>query len=85
MKNAHGQGVIRLGDATSHGGQVISASDTLIVLGKQVAVDGDMTLCPRCKGKFPITVFESDREHHGKRVAHDGDVAACGAKLISSI
>lgn len=85
MKDAQGRGVIRLGDSTSHGGKVISASDTLKALGKAVALDGDMTLCPKCKGTFAITVNDSDRKHHGKRVAHDNDSAACGAKLISSI
>ena len=85
MKDAQGRGVIRLGDTTSHGGKVISASDTLTALGKAVALDGDMTLCPKCKGTFCITVNDSDRKHHGKRVAHDNDSAACGAKLISSI
>ena len=85
MKDAEGRGVIRLGDATSHEGKVISASDTLKALGKAVALDGDMTLCPKCKGTFVITVNDSDRAHHGKRVAHDNDKAACGAKLISSI
>lgn len=85
MKDAQGRGVIRLGDSTSHGGTVITASNTLKALGNAVAVDGDMTVCPRCKGKFPIHVNESDRQHHGKRVAHHGDAAACGATLISSI
>ena len=85
MRDAQGRGVIRLGDTTSHGGEVISASDTLKALGKAVARDGDMTFCPRCKGRFPITVNQSERKHHGKRVAHDGDSAACGATLIASI
>ena len=85
MKDAQGRGVIRLGDTTSHGGEVIRASDTLKALGKAVALDGDMTFCPRCKGRFPITVHQSERKHHGKRVAHHDDSAACGATLISSI
>ena len=85
MKDGQGRGVIRLGDTTSHGGKVISASDTLKALGKAAALDGDMTFCPQCKGQFPITVDESDRTHHGKRVAHHNDKASCGAKLISSI
>lgn len=85
MKDAQGRGVIRLGDTTSHGGQVISASDTLKAMGKAVALDGDMTICPKCKGKFAIVVTESDRKHHGKLVAHQDDRAACGAILNSSI
>jgi uncharacterized Zn-binding protein involved in type VI secretion len=67
MKDAKGRGVIRLGDTTSHGGTVITASTTLEALGREVAVDGDLTVCPRCKGKFPINVNQSDRQHHGKR------------------
>lgn len=85
MKDGQSKGVIRLGDTTSHGGTVISASDTLKALGKAVALDGDMTFCPKCKGKYPITVDKSDRQHHGKRVAHQDDRTACGATLNSSI
>jgi uncharacterized Zn-binding protein involved in type VI secretion len=85
MKNSKGLGVIRLGDKTSHGGQVISAQSTLKALGKPVAVMGDMTVCPQCKGTFPILVANSERRHHGKAVAYDGDKTACGAKLSSSI
>lgn len=85
MKDSQGLGVVRLGDKTSHGGEVINASDTFTVLGKQVALDGHLTFCPQCKGKFPITVARSDREHHGKAVAYHNDLTACGAKLISSI
>ena len=85
MRNSRGDGVVRLGDSTSHGGKVISATETFKALGKEVALDGDMTFCPQCKGRFPIKVAKSDRHHHGKAVAYDGDVTACGAKLISSI
>jgi len=85
MKDSTGRGVVRLGDTTSHGGQVISASDTYTVLGKQVALDGDTTFCPQCKGTFPIQVTHSERRHHGKFVAYDGHTTACGASLVSSI
>ncbi|MDB5973799.1 MAG: hypothetical protein JWR07_559 [Nevskia sp.] len=85
MKDSKGRGVIRLGDQTSHGGKVISASDTFKVLGKQVALDGDMTSCPQCKGKFAIKLGGSERRHHGTAVAYDNDLTACGATLISSI
>jgi uncharacterized Zn-binding protein involved in type VI secretion len=85
MKNSNGLGVVRLGDKTSHGGQVISAQSTFTVLGRAVAVQGDQVICPKCKGVFPIQVTSSERRHHGKPVAYDGDKAACGAKLMSSI
>ncbi|MDQ2823425.1 MAG: PAAR domain-containing protein [Pseudomonadota bacterium] len=85
MKDSAGRGVVRLGDKTSHGGQVISASATFIVLDKQVALHGDTTFCPKCKGTFPIQVATSERRHHNQPVAYHGDATACGAKLISSI
>ena len=85
MKDEQGRGVIRLGDKTSHGGEVVSASDSYTVLGKAVALEDDMTLCPKCKGQFPIKPADSTSKHHGKHVAYDGDRTACGAKLISSI
>ena len=85
MKDQQGRGVIRLGDKTTHGGEVVSAAQDFTVLGKTVAVEGDTTYCPRCKGKFPIHPSGSTRKHHGKQVAFDQDLTGCGAKLISSI
>lgn len=85
MKNSKGKGVIRLGDKTSHGGSVISAATDLKYLGKCVALEGNQVVCPKCKGAFPIKAPGSERKHKGKRVAYDGDKAACGAKLLSSI
>jgi len=85
MKDQRGRGVIRLGDKTTHGGQVISAAEDFTVLGKRVALEGDATYCPQCKGKFSILPGADSRRHHGKRVAYDKDLTACGAKLISSI
>jgi uncharacterized Zn-binding protein involved in type VI secretion len=85
MKNSLGRGVIRLGDKTTHGGTVISAQPTFKVLGKAVAVQGDLTVCPQCKGTFAIQSAGSECHHNGQAVAYDGDKAACGAELLSSI
>jgi uncharacterized Zn-binding protein involved in type VI secretion len=85
MKDEKGRGVIRLGDKTTHGGEVISAVPDFTVLGKRVALEDDSTYCPQCKGKFSIQPRADSRKHHGKRVAFDQDLTACGAKLISSI
>lgn len=85
MKDCKGKGVIRLGDKTNHGGKVISAASDFKVLAKPIAVDGDMTFCPKCRGVFPIQPSHSDRTHNGKQIAYDGHRTACGAKLISSI
>lgn len=85
MKNSKGKGVIRLGDSTSHGGKVLSACDDLISHGKPVAVNGNNTFCPQCKGTFPIQAMSHERVHKGQPVAYAGDKTACGATLISSI
>lgn len=85
MKDAQGRGIIRLGDKTSHGGEVVSAASDFTVLGKTVAVDGDMTYCPQCKGQFAIRLAGGTRHHHGKFVAFNDDDTDCGAKLISSV
>lgn len=85
MKDAKERGVVRLGDKTSHGGEVISAQADFKVLGKAVAIDGDLVSCPKCNGKFAIRPVDSTRKHHGKQVAYHDDPTECGAKLISSI
>lgn len=80
-----GRGVIRLGDKTDHGGYVISASSGSIVMGKEAALANDMIFCPRCKGQFPIQPDGKGARHAGRSYAYHDDVAACGARLISSL
>ncbi|QJD99557.1 PAAR domain-containing protein [Massilia forsythiae] len=76
--------LIVLGDKTSHGGTVISADLTFDIHGKYVARVGDMTVCPKCKGTFPITSGPSDLvDSDGNGYARHMDSTACGAKLIS--
>ncbi|WP_380182481.1 S-type pyocin domain-containing protein [Kalamiella sp. sgz302252] len=47
--------LVRLGDKTTSGGEVISASSTIIE-GRNIALHGDMAWCPKetCKGPFQI-------------------------------
>ncbi|MDB5952207.1 MAG: hypothetical protein JWR65_4062 [Massilia sp.] len=77
------RGVIRLNDATTHGGKVITASGS-IVMGIPAALEGDMTHCPQCKGDFSIQPDGVGAKHEGRAFAYHDDVTACGAKLISS-
>lgn len=79
------RGVIRIGDSTDHGGKVVAASSATRVLGKLAALDGDMTLCPRCKGQFAIKPDGAGARHQGKPYAYDGDLTACGARLMSTV
>lgn len=81
----NGRGVIRIDDRTDHGGQVIDASSETVVMGLQAALEGDMTYCPRCKGKFAIKTDGAGAKHNGKHYAYHGDVTECGARLLTSV
>lgn len=79
--------VIRLGDPTSHGGQVVESGAThIIVGGKPVALIGDKCLCP-IYGHQNCKIVSGNSKHtvNGKAVAYDGDKTSCGATLISTI
>jgi len=80
-----GRGVIRMNDKTDHGGRVTAVSSGTIVMGLDAALAGDMTTCPKCKGNFPIKPDGAGARHEGRAYAYDGDMTACGAKLISSL
>lgn len=78
--------IVRLGDATSHGGKVVSAGARHFkVDGVPVACVGDTCSCPiaghnGCK-------IATGSEHHkvdGNAIAFHGDKTSCGATLIAS-
>ena len=79
-----GKPIIRMGDRTSHGGTVISGDLTWTIYDKAVARVGDLTVCPKCKGMFPITEGADDLNGFGQAVARQGDKTACGATLIAT-
>ena len=77
--------LIVMGDPTTHGGTVISADMTFEVNGKFAARVNDMTVCPRCKGTFPIVSGADDmKDGAGNAYARHMDRTACGAQIISS-
>jgi uncharacterized Zn-binding protein involved in type VI secretion len=80
------KGVIRLGDATSHGGKVIAATGTSVVHGIAVARQGDACICP-IPGHAVCVIAEGDPmvTLGGIPVAFDGHKTTCGAMLISSM
>jgi uncharacterized Zn-binding protein involved in type VI secretion len=80
-----GRGVIRIGDKTNHGGDVISTSSGTVVMGKEAALADDMTDCPTCKGKFSIKPDGKGARHQGRPYAYHGDLTECGAQLITSL
>jgi len=80
------RGIIRLGDSTSHGGKVISASSRMIILGKPVALVGDACSCP-ISGHSNCKIAEgvSTQLVNGVPVAFEGCKTTCGATLIASV
>ncbi|WP_145651365.1 PAAR domain-containing protein [Pseudoduganella lurida] len=75
--------IARMGDRTSHGGTVISGDQTWTIYDKPVARIGDLTVCPKCGGTFPIVEGAPDLSGFGQAVARHGDKTACGAILIA--
>ena len=78
--------VIRLGDPTDHGGNVVSAAATTSMFGKQVACVGDAVSCPQ-QGHTNCVIVEGDSSWTigGKGVALEGHKVSCGATLISTL
>lgn len=78
------QPFVRLGDRTTHGGTVISADFSFTMDGKAVARVGDLTVCPRCKGIFPINDGLNNTISMGQAMAVHMAGTACGAKVVAS-
>ncbi|USZ50662.1 PAAR domain-containing protein [Halomonas sp. DN3] len=80
-----GDGIIVLGDTTSHGGTVVSAQSNYLLNGTPVAVVGDMVACPqKGHGVCPIVEGHPTITLNGKSVAFHGCHTACGATLSSA-
>ena len=78
--------VIRLGDPTSHGGSVVSASSVIVINGKPVARIGDLVTCPiPGHGTNPIVEGDPVWLDAGKPIALENHKSACGCSLISTL
>ncbi|HCT3534377.1 PAAR domain-containing protein [Enterobacter hormaechei] len=79
------KGLVLLGDKTSHGGKVISASSSITVDGKKAALVGDMVSCPvEGHGMNPVVEGSPHRTFNGRAVVVDGCKCQCGCTVISS-
>jgi uncharacterized Zn-binding protein involved in type VI secretion len=85
LTNDAGLSVITEGCKTSHGGYVLPISRPFKVGEHSVALVGDMTHCPKCRGDFPIAEGDPNRNWHDKPMAFHGHKTACGAILISEL
>ncbi|MBD2781610.1 PAAR domain-containing protein [Xenorhabdus szentirmaii] len=72
--------VIRLNNTTDHGGQVITAIEKYVYQDVPIAGKGDLVVCPKCEGTFPIIEGSESLKYQGKQIA----LTECGAKLIAS-
>lgn len=78
--------LIRLGDATDHGGKVISASSKMRFDGRFVSRKGDEVSCPKHDIK-PNLIIDGDESmtDDGVPIARHGYRTLCGCRLISSL
>lgn len=79
--------LIRLGDTTDHGGEVVTASETMCFDGRRVARKGDKVVCKEHPGVVPNVIEEGDETmcDEGIPIARQGHHATCGCSLTSSI
>lgn len=79
--------IIRLGDATDHGGEVVTASETMQFDGRRVARKGDKVVCKVHPGVAPNVIEEGDESmcDEGLPIAHHLHKTTCGCHLLSSL
>jgi uncharacterized Zn-binding protein involved in type VI secretion len=78
-----GKPVARLGDSSSHGGQIISSAQKTKVEGKLIARVGDLHSCViPGHGVTPILTGSPKFIAEGQKVARTGSVCGCGAQII---
>lgn len=78
--------IVRLGDKTTHGGVVVTASPIHTLRGIGIARMGDMVACPvPGHGTNPIVEGCSVFTIGGRSVALHGHKTACGCSLIASL
>ena len=78
--------IVRLGDKTTHGGTVVTASMIHTLRGIGIARKGDMVACPLPgHGTNPIVEGCEVFTVGDRSVALDGHKTACGCALIASL
>jgi uncharacterized Zn-binding protein involved in type VI secretion len=73
-----------MGDATSHGGLIVTGAMRTFVNGRPVARMGDLHACPiPGHGVNPIVTGSLDTFTEGRPNARIGDTTACGAVIVT--
>lgn len=77
-------GFVCLGDPTSHGGRVVTATSKISINGKPVAQVGDLVSCPQQgHGINPIIYSNSACITDKTRICLNGAKAACGCIIYA--
>ncbi|KVL28140.1 hypothetical protein WT21_03375 [Burkholderia territorii] len=71
------------GDATSHGGKILTGSDRIKVKGRRAARIGDKVSCP-IHGDNEIVEGSGRMKDGATPISRDGDHTGCGAILVAS-
>ncbi|MCA8031642.1 PAAR domain-containing protein [Burkholderia arboris] len=71
------------GDATTHGGRVLTGSDRIKLKGRRAARIGDKVSCP-IHGDNEIVEGSSRMKDGTTQLSRDGDHTRCGAVLNAS-
>lgn len=74
--------IARLGDTSSHGGEIVTSAAKTYCEGHLIARETDILNCP-IHGPNPIVEHSSKLKVEGLFVARHGDATQCGATLVS--
>jgi len=75
-------GMVRLGDSSSHGGVMITATGLGKANGEAICVSGNLHQCPISgHGTTAVTSTSSATKTNDEYVLRVGDVAGCGAVI----
>jgi uncharacterized Zn-binding protein involved in type VI secretion len=73
--------VAHLGDRISHGGAIVSASETVFAEGRAVARVTDRVMCA-AHGAQTIRTGAESVQVNGLTIAIDGSICSCGARVV---
>lgn len=74
--------IVRLGDTSTHGGEVVTSAAKWTCEGPLIARIGDILACP-LHGPNPIVEGSPKYTCEGSPIARHGDHTTCGASLIA--
>lgn len=69
--------IVRHGDPTTTGGNVVAYSSTMHDDGKKIALYGDQATCGTCKGLWSVVGTGEGVSEQGRVVVIDGDHVLC--------